>query len=232
MPRPDPENVERVAVLGAGTIGASWTALFLAQGRAVAGLRPGVGHRAAGARLHRAGLADARAARPRAERRSDPLHAPQGRRRGGRGRRARPGERAGGSRGEAGAVRGAGGSARAGRRGRLEHLRPDAERAAGRAQGPRALRRRPPLQPAPPDPAGRGGRRARRPTRRWSTGPRPSTPRSASGRSPSAARCRATSPTGCRRRSIARRSTWCSRGSPASRTSTPRSPTGRGCAGR
>jgi carnitine 3-dehydrogenase len=36
MPRPDPENVARVAVLGAGTIGASWTALFLARGRAVA----------------------------------------------------------------------------------------------------------------------------------------------------------------------------------------------------
>jgi 3-hydroxyacyl-CoA dehydrogenase len=36
MPRPAPENVERVAVLGAGTIGASWTALFLARGRAVA----------------------------------------------------------------------------------------------------------------------------------------------------------------------------------------------------
>jgi carnitine 3-dehydrogenase len=35
MPRPAPENVERVAVLGAGTIGASWTALFLARGRAV-----------------------------------------------------------------------------------------------------------------------------------------------------------------------------------------------------
>ena len=35
MPRPDPEHVERVAVLGAGTIGASWTALFLARGLAV-----------------------------------------------------------------------------------------------------------------------------------------------------------------------------------------------------
>jgi 3-hydroxyacyl-CoA dehydrogenase len=35
MPRPDPENVERVAVLGAGTIGASWTALFLSRGLAV-----------------------------------------------------------------------------------------------------------------------------------------------------------------------------------------------------
>jgi len=35
MPRPDPESVERVAVLGAGTIGASWTALFLARGLAV-----------------------------------------------------------------------------------------------------------------------------------------------------------------------------------------------------
>jgi hypothetical protein len=30
-----PERVERVAVLGAGTIGASWTTLFLARGMAV-----------------------------------------------------------------------------------------------------------------------------------------------------------------------------------------------------
>ncbi|MGH6896598.1 MAG: 3-hydroxyacyl-CoA dehydrogenase NAD-binding domain-containing protein [Geminicoccaceae bacterium] len=36
MPRPDPAKVERVAVLGAGTIGASWTAQFLARGLAVA----------------------------------------------------------------------------------------------------------------------------------------------------------------------------------------------------
>jgi carnitine 3-dehydrogenase len=36
MPRPDPESVARVAVLGAGTIGASWTALFLARGLAAA----------------------------------------------------------------------------------------------------------------------------------------------------------------------------------------------------
>jgi carnitine 3-dehydrogenase len=35
MPRPDPESVERVAVIGAGTIGASWTALFLARGLTV-----------------------------------------------------------------------------------------------------------------------------------------------------------------------------------------------------
>jgi carnitine 3-dehydrogenase len=34
--RPDPAKVERVAVLGAGTIGASWTAQFLARGLAVA----------------------------------------------------------------------------------------------------------------------------------------------------------------------------------------------------
>jgi carnitine 3-dehydrogenase len=33
--RPDPAKVDRVAVLGAGTIGASWTALFLARGLAV-----------------------------------------------------------------------------------------------------------------------------------------------------------------------------------------------------
>ena len=36
MPRPEPAKVEHVAVLGAGTIGASWTALFLARGLAVA----------------------------------------------------------------------------------------------------------------------------------------------------------------------------------------------------
>lgn len=36
MPRPEPAEVERVAVLGAGTIGASWTALFLARGLSVA----------------------------------------------------------------------------------------------------------------------------------------------------------------------------------------------------
>jgi carnitine 3-dehydrogenase len=34
--RPEPAKVERVAVLGAGTIGASWTAQFLARGLAVA----------------------------------------------------------------------------------------------------------------------------------------------------------------------------------------------------
>ena len=36
MTRPEPAKVERVAVLGAGTIGASWTAQFLARGLAVA----------------------------------------------------------------------------------------------------------------------------------------------------------------------------------------------------
>ena len=36
MTRPEPATVERVAVLGAGTIGASWTAQFLARGLSVA----------------------------------------------------------------------------------------------------------------------------------------------------------------------------------------------------
>ena len=35
MTRPDPARVDRVAVLGASTIGASWAALFLARGLAV-----------------------------------------------------------------------------------------------------------------------------------------------------------------------------------------------------
>jgi carnitine 3-dehydrogenase len=41
--RPDPDQVERVAVLGAGTIGASWTAQFLARGLAVAVYDPDPG---------------------------------------------------------------------------------------------------------------------------------------------------------------------------------------------
>jgi carnitine 3-dehydrogenase len=36
VPRPQPTKVDRVAVLGAGTIGASWTAQFLARGLSVA----------------------------------------------------------------------------------------------------------------------------------------------------------------------------------------------------
>ncbi len=43
MSRPPPQAVERVAVLGAGTIGASWTALFLAHGLAVAVYDPADG---------------------------------------------------------------------------------------------------------------------------------------------------------------------------------------------
>ncbi len=43
MPIVDADKVERVAVLGAGTIGASWTAGFLAQGMAVAVWDPDAG---------------------------------------------------------------------------------------------------------------------------------------------------------------------------------------------
>ena len=34
--RPEPDKVERVAVIGAGTIGASWATLFLSKGLSVA----------------------------------------------------------------------------------------------------------------------------------------------------------------------------------------------------
>src|SRR5690606_4197017 len=44
MPRPEPSQVERVAVLGAGTIGASWTAQFLARGLSVAVYDPAPGY--------------------------------------------------------------------------------------------------------------------------------------------------------------------------------------------
>ena len=35
MTYPDPNTIDRVGVIGAGTIGASWTALFLARGMSV-----------------------------------------------------------------------------------------------------------------------------------------------------------------------------------------------------
>jgi carnitine 3-dehydrogenase len=43
VPRPHPAKAERVAVLGAGTIGASWTAQFLARGLTVAVYDPAPG---------------------------------------------------------------------------------------------------------------------------------------------------------------------------------------------
>ncbi len=43
MNLPDPENVERVAIIGAGTIGASWAAHFLARGMDVQVWDPGPG---------------------------------------------------------------------------------------------------------------------------------------------------------------------------------------------
>jgi 3-hydroxyacyl-CoA dehydrogenase len=46
VPRPEPKKVERVAVLGAGTIGASWTAQFLARGLSVAVHDPAPGYEA------------------------------------------------------------------------------------------------------------------------------------------------------------------------------------------
>lgn len=49
MSRPEPAEVERVAVLGAGTIGASWTAQFLARGLSVAVYDPAPDH---AARVH------------------------------------------------------------------------------------------------------------------------------------------------------------------------------------
>ena len=43
MNLPSPENVERVAIIGAGTIGASWAAHFLARGMDVQVWDPGPG---------------------------------------------------------------------------------------------------------------------------------------------------------------------------------------------
>ena len=43
MTRPKPEEIKRVAVIGCGTIGASWTALFLARGIEVVASDPAPG---------------------------------------------------------------------------------------------------------------------------------------------------------------------------------------------
>ena len=74
-----------------------------------------------------------------------------------------------------------------------------------------------------------GGKAA--PIRRRSSGRSPSTTPTASGRSRSSARYRAISPTGCRRRSSAKPSICCFRARRAPPTSTRRSPTARGSAG-
>jgi carnitine 3-dehydrogenase len=85
VPRPEPAKVERVAVLGAGTIGASWTAQFLARGLTVAVYDPAPGYEgrvrafvdAAWPTLERLGLAAA-ADRTRVSFHDDPAAAVEG----------------------------------------------------------------------------------------------------------------------------------------------------------
>ena len=59
----NPENVERVAIIGAGTIGASWAAHFLARGMHVRVWDPGPGSEAAAAGRSVEALASERDAR-------------------------------------------------------------------------------------------------------------------------------------------------------------------------
>ena len=51
MNLPEPSSVDRVGAIGTGTIGASWTAYFLARGMRRAGVGPGAGRRGGAARV-------------------------------------------------------------------------------------------------------------------------------------------------------------------------------------
>ena len=154
--------IRRIAIIGTGVIGASWTALFLAKGlqvvatdiapNAEAALRKFV--ETAWPALKRLGLVTRSVAvepevhgRPRA---------------GARRRRSRPGERARADRFQAEALWPAGRAAAARRDHRLELVGAHHERnPEGRRVPSRALRHRPSVQSAALDPAGRDRRRGK-----------------------------------------------------------------------
>ena len=159
MTRVAPEEVRTVICVGAGVIGGGWVAYFLARGYRVVAWDPAADAEqrlrhlvtAAWPALTELGLADGASldnlivrARP-----GDGLR-PGG---------LRPGERAGGPRPQAHPAR----RHRRGDPGGRRHLVVDLglrdERDAGQVRPPRAHRRRAPVQPAVPDPAGRGRRR-------------------------------------------------------------------------
>ena len=147
--------VDRVAALGGGLIGRSWTALFLAAGEVRRPVRPGsqLPRPGSGRRSHAwpalLGLGLATAAGPGRL----VAHDARGR---GRGRAGRPGERPRTSRPQAPVVR-RDRAAAGGRRHRcVLGVRPDPHRASGRWRDPTRTRAGPPVQPPAPHPPGRG----------------------------------------------------------------------------
>ena len=197
--------IRRIAIIGTGVIGASWSSLFLAKGlqvvatdiapNAEAALQEVRGDRLAGAQAI-GPVARSVAVEPDVHGRS---------RAGARRRRPRPGERARADRFQAEALWAAGRAAAARRDHRVELVGAHHERnPEGRRVPSRALRHRPSVQSAPLDPAGRDRRRGKdlgsdNPARR-----RNFTRRSGSGRCASTRKCRATSPTASRPRWRAR----------------------------
>ena len=197
----DTKPIRRIAIIGTGVIGASWSALFLAKGlqvvatdvapNAEAALRKFV--ETAWPALKRLGLspgasqsnlkftADARAS--------------------GRRRRPRPGERARADRFQAEALWAARRAAAARRDHRVELVGAHHERnPEGRRVPSRALRHRPSVQSAALDPAGRDRRRGKDLGSDNPARGRNFTRRSGSGRCASTRKCRGMSPTVCRRR--------------------------------
>ena len=196
----DTKPIRRIAIIGTGVIGASWTALFLAKGlqvvatdiapNAETALRKFV--KAAWPALERLGLS------PGASQSNLRFTADLAR--SGCRRRPRPGERARAARFQAEALRAARRAAAARRDHRVELVGAQDERnPVGRRIASRALRHRPSVQSAALDPAGRGRRRGKDlgrddPARNGVLYSRSGRRRCASTR-----KCRATSPTACRR---------------------------------
>ena len=197
--------IRRIAIIGTGVIGASWTALFLAKGLEViatdiapdaeTSLRRFV--KAAWPALERLGLAPG-ASQSNLTFTAD-LPAAVAR------RRPRPGERARADRFQAEALSAARRAAAARRDHRVELVGAHHERDPVGCRCPsRALRHRPSVQSAAPDPAGRDRRR------REDLGSDDPARGGilyvdrASGRCASTRKCRATSPTACRPRWRAR----------------------------
>ena len=157
--RPPPDAVRTVAVVGTGVIGGGWAAHFLRRGYDVVAWDPGPDAASgwpgcsdtAWPSLERLGLC-AGASRDR-------LRLGGHARGGARGRRLRPGVLARGARGQGRPARGDRPADRPGGRGRLEHVGPDDDRHGGGVPTPRSVPGRSPVQPAVPDPAGRGRRR-------------------------------------------------------------------------
>ena len=158
----DNKPIRRIAIIGTGVIGASWTALFLAKGlqvvatdvapNAEAALRKFV--ETAWPALKRLGLS------PGASQSN--LKFTAGARASGRRRRPRPGERARADRFQAEALWAARRAAAARRDHRVELIGAQDERhPVGRRVASRALRHRPSVQSAALDPAGRDCRRGK-----------------------------------------------------------------------